>query len=103
MGATAVAHGPVAPAPISGARHLLDQPGDHARPGWSAGNALVVIITGTGKRTAEAFDGTFAPVLHVHVSHRLIEVRTPVGMWERHDPTEVRSGSPKHDSAGTTL
>lgn len=36
-----------------------------ARPGWSAGNALVVIITGTGKRTAEAFDGTFAPVLHV--------------------------------------
>jgi len=25
----------------------------------------VVIITGTGKRTAEAFDGTFAPVLHV--------------------------------------
>jgi hypothetical protein len=36
-----------------------------ARPGWSAGNALVIIITGTGKRTAEAFDGTFAPVLHV--------------------------------------
>ena len=36
-----------------------------ARPGWSAGNALVVIITGTGKRTAEAFDGTFAPVMHV--------------------------------------
>jgi hypothetical protein len=36
-----------------------------ARPGWSSGNALVLIITGTGRRTAEAFDGTYAPVLHV--------------------------------------
>jgi hypothetical protein len=24
-----------------------------------------VIITGSGMRTAEAFDGTFAPVLHI--------------------------------------
>src|SRR4249919_1918592 len=39
-----------------------------ARSGWAPGNALVVIITGTGKRTAEAFDGTFAPILHVTYS-----------------------------------
>jgi K319L-like, PKD domain/Calcineurin-like phosphoesterase len=39
-----------------------------ARPGWAAGNALAVIITGSGNRTAEAFDGTFAPVLHVTYS-----------------------------------
>jgi hypothetical protein len=36
-----------------------------ARPGWSAGNALVLIITGTGERTAESFDGSAAPLLRV--------------------------------------
>jgi hypothetical protein len=37
------------------------------RPGWSSGNALAIIITGTGKRTAEAFNGDAdgAPLLHV--------------------------------------
>ena len=27
------------------------------RPGWSSGNALAIIITGTGKRVAESFNG----------------------------------------------
>jgi hypothetical protein len=36
-----------------------------SRGGWTAGNSMVFIITGTGVRTAEAFDGLFAPVLHV--------------------------------------
>ena len=35
------------------------------RPGWSSGNALVLVVTGGGTRTAEAFDGTAAPVLHI--------------------------------------
>ena len=35
------------------------------RPGWSSGGAIAFIITGTGERTAEAFDGTAAPVLHL--------------------------------------
>ena len=37
------------------------------RPGWSSGNSLAIIITGSGKRTAEAFDGvpTAAPFLHI--------------------------------------
>jgi uncharacterized protein YjiK len=37
------------------------------RPGWSAGNSLAIIITGTGVRTAKAYDGlsTGAPLLHV--------------------------------------
>ena len=37
------------------------------RSGWSSGNSLIVIISGTGKRTAEAYDGDSAgaPVLHV--------------------------------------
>ena len=36
-------------------------------PGWSSGNALVVIITGTGTRTAESYKGDplGAPILHV--------------------------------------
>jgi hypothetical protein len=35
--------------------------------GWASGRALVVIVTGTGKRVAEAYDGvrTAAPLLHV--------------------------------------
>jgi hypothetical protein len=37
------------------------------RPGWSSGNALAIIITGTGRRVAESFNGdkAGAPLLHV--------------------------------------
>jgi hypothetical protein len=37
------------------------------RPGWTPGNALALQVSGTGRRTAEAFDGgaSFAPLLHV--------------------------------------
>ncbi|MDP9182560.1 MAG: metallophosphoesterase, partial [Actinomycetota bacterium] len=35
------------------------------RPGWTSGNAVGVVVTGTGRRTAEAVDGTFAPLLHL--------------------------------------
>jgi acid phosphatase type 7 len=37
------------------------------RPNWTSGNALALIITGTGKRVAWAFDGdnAGAPLLHV--------------------------------------
>ena len=40
------------------------------RPGWSSGNSLVVIITGTGKRVAESYNGdqNGAPLLHVEYS-----------------------------------
>ena len=36
-------------------------------PGWQPGNALVIIVTGTGQRVAESYDGsrTGAPLLHV--------------------------------------
>ena len=35
--------------------------------GWSSGSAMMVIITGSGRRTAEAYDGspTGAPTLHI--------------------------------------
>ncbi len=37
------------------------------RPGWSSGNALAFVITGTGHRTAVAYDGSSsaAPLLHI--------------------------------------
>ena len=34
-------------------------------PGWASGNALVLILTGSGRRVADSFDGGFAPQLHV--------------------------------------
>jgi PKD repeat protein len=40
------------------------------RTGWASGNALAIIITGTGKRTAYAWNGstTLAPLLHIEYS-----------------------------------
>ena len=35
------------------------------RPGWAPGNALMVIFTGSGRRTAESFEGGAPPVLRV--------------------------------------
>jgi hypothetical protein len=39
------------------------------QPGWSAGNSLVIIISGSGRRTAEAYEGVAgaAPLLHIEV------------------------------------
>ncbi len=38
-----------------------------SQPGWASGNALAIIITGTGKRVAEAYNGVpgAAPLLHI--------------------------------------
>jgi hypothetical protein len=40
------------------------------RPDWTSGNSIVIIITGTGKRTAESYNGvaSAAPLLHVEYS-----------------------------------
>jgi hypothetical protein len=37
------------------------------RPGWASGQAVVLIVTGSGKRVAGAYDvgANAAPVLHV--------------------------------------
>lgn len=37
------------------------------RPGWAAGNALAVVVSGSGTRTAQSFDGdpAGAPLLHI--------------------------------------
>jgi uncharacterized protein YjiK len=40
------------------------------RPGWTTGNSLAIIVTGSGERVAESYNGTSAgaPLLHVHWS-----------------------------------
>jgi len=40
------------------------------RPGWASGNALSIIVTGTGHRTADSYDGSpaGAPLLHIEYS-----------------------------------
>ncbi|MHC4233895.1 MAG: PKD domain-containing protein [Planctomycetota bacterium] len=37
------------------------------RPGWSSGNSLAIIVTGTGERVAESYNGvsSAAPLIHV--------------------------------------
>jgi hypothetical protein len=35
------------------------------RPGWASGNAIAFVITGSGRRTTEAFEGTRVPLLHI--------------------------------------
>jgi hypothetical protein len=46
-----------------------------ARPGWTSGNALALIVTGSGKRVAEARDGlaTAAPLLHVEYTDQPVQ------------------------------
>ena len=39
-----------------------------SRPGWASGNALVLMISGTGTRVAKSFDNGVPPVLHIEYS-----------------------------------
>ncbi len=40
------------------------------REGWSSGNALAFVITGTGRRTADAYDGDPALAPRLHITYR---------------------------------
>jgi uncharacterized protein YjiK len=46
------------------------------QPGWTSGNSLVIIITGSGERTAESYDGDMAgaPLLHVEYNNSSLDV-----------------------------
>jgi len=41
-----------------------------SRPGWASGNAIAILVTGSGKRVAEAFDGSSASAPLLHVEYR---------------------------------
>jgi hypothetical protein len=49
------------------------------RPGWSAGNSLVLIINGTGENAAEAFEGepAGAALLHIEFSTKFASSPSP--------------------------
>ncbi len=49
-----------------------------SRPGWVQGNALTIMVAGTGERTAESYDGNSqaAPLLHI--------VYSTGGQWRRY-------------------
>lgn len=38
-------------------------------PGWVAGNAVAAIITGTGQRTAESYNGSQGATPLLHIEH----------------------------------
>jgi hypothetical protein len=73
------------------------------RPGWSSGNALAIIFTGTGTRTAESYNGKpeAAPLLHI----RYVEDTNTgpgVSIASPADGTSVSQGDPV-TFAGTAL
>jgi hypothetical protein len=39
------------------------------RPGWVLGNAIAIVVTGTGERTAEAYDGVASSAALLHVEY----------------------------------
>jgi hypothetical protein len=41
------------------------------RPGWASGNAMVLIVTGSGTRTAESFNGDTAGAPLLHIVYRM--------------------------------
>ncbi len=51
------------------------------RGGWNSGNGMVFIITGSGTRTAESYDGETgaAPLLHIEYTDGPLPTPTPTG------------------------
>jgi hypothetical protein len=74
------------------------------RSGWVSGNALSIIITGTGKRTAEAYEGsaTQAPLLVIEYSNgssaRFAQQETDLAQEEESVPENANAGNTAPDS-----
>ena len=62
-----------------------------SRPGWASGNALAIIITGTGHRTAESYEGkaAAAPLLHLEY--------TSGGPAASHEPRAAGADAPQSE------
>ena len=50
-----------------------------SRPAWAPGSALTLLFSGSGKRTAEAFEGSNAgaPLLHIEYTGGVVDVQPP--------------------------
>jgi len=68
-----------------------------SRPGWSSGNAMVFIITGTGHRTAESADKPGGLPVSLAVSYW---PELPVGTYARWAASHVGVTSPSGDPEG---
>ncbi|MCH8839938.1 MAG: cadherin-like domain-containing protein [Planctomycetes bacterium] len=64
------------------------------RPGWAIGNSLAIIVTGTGKRTAESFDGVPSAAPRLHVEYVTATNYTPTAVND--------TATTSQDSAVTT-
>ena len=66
------------------------------QPGWIVGNSLVMIVTGTGKRVAEAYevDHAGAPLLHIEYSLPVTATSLPTGSSIASSTSPVISASP---------
>ncbi len=71
------------------------------RPGWSSGNSLAIIITGSGRRTAESYDGDAAgaPVLHVEYTTTPVIVESRVATSFDDAEESVATGKVKPGSS----
>jgi len=64
------------------------------RPGWAEGNSLALVVTGSGVRTAESYDGDPAAAPLLHVEYVLDDAPAVVGRhvfynnsaWDGNDP-----------------
>jgi hypothetical protein len=67
-----------------------------SRPGWQSGRALVLLVTGSGRRTAESFDGsiTGAPLLHVVYDATGIDFPPSVTITAPGDHAMFTAGAP---------
>ena len=69
------------------------------RPGWTSGNAMVLIITGNGRRRADSFDGNPANAAILH-----IEYASPgVTLTESAGSTNINETGPTSDSYTAVL
>ncbi len=66
------------------------------RPGWASGNAIAVIITGTGKRVADSFDGYVYGAPYLHIQYTVSTVTPTPGPTNTptRTPTATRTLSP---------
>lgn len=70
------------------------------RPGWSAGNSMVFVITGSGERTAESFNGESSAAARLHIVFERIPVPEFITI---EDDEVIEHPGDFHVAAGTTI
>lgn len=63
------------------------------RAGWSSGNSLAIIVSGTGKRTAESYDGNQHAAPLLHVEYALAAATTASSVLPPTAPSSVGRGN----------